>query len=311
MTTTTTTTSAAATSTSVAIVPVTNHLRERLRNSRDFSVSVCIPCRNEAATVASIVGPIREQLMVPGNNLVDELLVFDDGSVDATAQVARSAGAGVISVGDVLPGEPPGRGKGNAMWCSVAASTGDVIVWCDGDLISFTPAYVERLLVPFLDAQVAFVKGFYDRPTDASGEGGGRNTELVARPLFSLLFPELASVRQPLGGEYAARRSLLERVPFVQGYGVEVGLLVDACQLVGLSSLAQVDLGVRRHRHRPLLDLAPQALEIMHTVLGRAGVTSLPDSPVLLQPNRSPRTVQIADRPPLISVEEYVGNKRE
>jgi glucosyl-3-phosphoglycerate synthase len=245
--------------------------------------------------------------------LVDEIVVMDDRSVDATAEVAKRAGASVVQVADVLPTEARGVGKGNALWASVAASSGDIIVWCDGDLTSFTPRYIERLVAPFLlKPTTAFVKGFYERPVDAAGEGGGRNTELVARPLFSLFFPELASVRQPLGGEYAATRSVLEQLPFPMGYGVEVGLLIDCWRMVGSQHMVQVDLGVRRHRHQPLLDLAAQALEIQHTILQRAGVDStlLAHSPTLLQPGRDPRVVNVGERPPLLTLAEYLTSQR-
>lgn len=272
------------------------------------SVSVCIPCRNEAATISTIVTQIRTRLMDVPCPMVDELLVMDDGSVDTTAVVAADAGATVVRVSEMLPAAGPAGGKGNALWASVAASAGDIVVWCDGDLTSFTPAYVERLVAPFvLDDAVAFVKGFYERPLDAAGEGGGRNTELVARPLLSLFFAELASVRQPLGGEYAATRAVLEQLPFSTGYGVEIGLLIDAWQSVGAQRIVQVDLGVRRHRHQPLHDLAAQALEIQHAVLSRAGIDAalLASAPILRQPGRSPRSVNCGERPPLATLEEY------
>ena len=275
-----------------------NSFADALARKPATRVSVCVPCRNEAATIGSIVGQIRRTLVDVERPWVDELLVFDDGSADATALVARQAGATVVSVADVLRETGPGVGKGNVLWCSVAASSGDVIVWCDGDLLSFTPSYVQRLLVPLLvDPSVAFVKGFYERPLDAAGEGGGRNTELVARPMLRLLFPELAEVRQPLGGEYAIRRHLAEQVPFAQGYGVEIGLLIDALRAVGTDGIVQVDLGVRRHRHRPLRELSLQATEILYAMLVRADF------------NRSeltnPANVRVDERPSLCSIESY------
>jgi glucosyl-3-phosphoglycerate synthase len=283
------------------------------RERSDARISVCIPCRNEASTIGSIVESAREAFVDTEFPLVDEIVVMDDRSVDATVEVAKRAGASVVQVSDVLPTETRGVGKGNALWASVAASTGDIIVWCDGDLTSFTPRYIERLVAPFLlKPTTAFVKGFYERPVDAAGEGGGRNTELVARPLFSLFFPELASVRQPLGGEYAATRSVLEQLPFPMGYGVEVGLLIDCWRMVGSQNMMQVDLGVRRHRHQPLLDLATQALEIQHTILQRAGVDPalLAPSPTLLQPGRDPRVVNVGERPPLLALAEYLKSQR-
>lgn len=275
-----------------------------LAHKATVHVSVCIPCRNEAATIGSIVGQIRRVLVEVERPWVDELLVFDDGSADATTSVAREAGASVVSVNDVLPEAGRSAGKGNVLWCSVAASTGDVIVWCDGDLLSFTPSYVQRLLVPLLlDPSIAFVKGFYERPLDAAGEGGGRNTELVARPMLRLLFPELADVRQPLGGEYALRRSFAEMVAFAQGYGVEIGLLIDAFRSEGANAIVQVDLGVRRHRHRPLRELSLQATEILHAMLVRAGVDG----------ERLGHTahVRVNERPPLVTVASYRAGSRD
>jgi glucosyl-3-phosphoglycerate synthase len=282
-------------------------LKQQRSNAR---ISLCIPCRNEASTIGSIVSSARTALVDIESPLIDEIVVMDDRSVDATADVAQRAGAKVVHVADVLPSETRGVGKGNALWASVAASTGDIIVWSDGDLTSFTPRYIERLVAPFLqDPTTAFVKGFYERPVDAAGEGGGRNTELVARPLFSLFFPELASVRQPLGGEYAATRAVLEQLPFPMGYGVEVGLLIDCWRLVASQRMVQVDLGVRRHRHQPLLDLAAQALEIQHAILQRAGVDAklLAEAPTLLQPGRDPRVVNVGERPPLLTLTDYVN----
>ncbi len=268
-------------------------------------VSVCIPCRNEAATVGSIVNQIVCTLTEPGSAFVDELIVLDDGSTDATAAVAAGAGARVVRVSDVLPAAGLGSGKGNVLWASVAASTGDVIVWCDGDLLSFTPDYIRRLVAPFLlDPTIMFVKAFYERLLDANGEGGGRNTELVARPLLALLFPSLSGILQPLAGEYGARRSVLERVPFTQGYGVEVGLLIDVARLAGAESVVQVDLGVRRHRHRPLRELSPQAAEVMHAILQRTALT-LPDTVQLQVSGRGLVPLRVNQRPPLIDVPDY------
>jgi glucosyl-3-phosphoglycerate synthase len=271
----------------------------------NFRVSVCIPARNEENTVGEIVGAIVSELCSGTHPLVDELIVMDDGSTDATAKVARLAGAKVVDVASVLVEHGPGKGKGNALWKSVAASTGDIIVWCDADLVNFTPRFIELLVGPFLvDPSVMLVKGHYERVADAHGVGGGRNTELVARPMLSLLFPELASIRQPLGGEYAVRREAVEAVPFVQGYGVELGLLIDISQRYGDRAVQEVDLGTRVHRHRSLADLAPQATEIMHVMLRRAGVGAerLPQSVALILPNGEFHAVTTDERPPLAEI---------
>jgi glucosyl-3-phosphoglycerate synthase len=272
----------------------------------DHTISVCIPARNEAATVGTIVGAIREHLASDDRPFVDEILVIDDRSDDGTAAIAAAAGATVVQVSDILPGYGPGRGKGNVLWKSVAASRGDLIVWIDADLTSFTPACVTGLVGPLLtDPSIAMVKGYYERP-EIGGTGGGRTTELMARPLLATLFPHLTSVRQPLGGEYAARRNVLEQVPFSTGYGVETGLLIDIAALVGLDRLAQVDLGVRVHRNRPLDELSVQAMEILHVALRRAGVEWQPGwSHVLRRPDLDPVEALIDERPPLTTVADY------
>lgn len=270
----------------------------------DQTISVCLPARNEEATVGPIVDAIVEHLIGPG--LVDELLVLDDGSSDDTALVAKEAGAEVVSVSSILTEQSLGKGKGNVLWRSIAASYGDLIVWSDTDLTSFTPSYVTRLVAPLLfEAELAYVKGFYKRPLDEAGRGGGRTTELVARPLLSFFFPPLASIHQPLGGESAARRTLLEQLPFVESYGVESALLIDCLRLSGIEAMGQVDLGERRHRHRDLAALSEQASEIMAVVLDRAGL-DLPDPlPPLITRDGVPRSVYWAERPPIASVESY------
>ncbi len=271
------------------------------------TISVCLPARNEQETVAQIVADIADNLMAPDNpGLVDELILLDDGSTDRTAVLAKEAGADVVSVEDVLPLELPGRGKGNVLWRSIAASTGDIIVWCDTDLRSFTPAYVTGLVAPLLaDPSLSMVKGFYDRPLDEAGRGGGRTTELVARPLLSMFFPPLATIRQPLGGEASATRELLEQLPFIESYGVESALLIDTLRLAGVDAIAQVDLGIRQHRHRSLLSLSEQASEILAVVLDRAGLDLPSPLPPLINQLGEVKPVFIAARPPMNTISSY------
>jgi glucosyl-3-phosphoglycerate synthase len=200
-----------------------------------------------------------------GSGLVDEVLVVDDGSTDATAAAARAAGARVLSLGG-------GGGKGRAMAAGFEGSSGDLVVFLDADVENTTGEFVSGLLGPLLtEDDVALVKGFYDRPLHGSPGGGGRVTELMARPLIEVLFPHLAGVRQPLAGETAAPRWALEKLDLVPGYGVELGLLVDVASRFGTASIAQVDLGVRFHRNRPLDELRGQAVEILRAALERAG----------------------------------------
>lgn len=277
-----------------------------LAHKGSSTVSVCIPARNEEATVGQIVSSITDSFGHLDPPLVDELIVMNDRSVDDTAREASRAGATVVDVEAVLPGEPPGRGKGNVLWKSVAVSTGDIVVWIDADLTSFDPDWILGLVGPMLiDSGVEMVKAHFDRP-EVNGSGGGRTTEIMVRPLLSTFFPELTTVRQPLVGEYAARRSVLERAPFSMGYGVETGLLIDIVELVGLGRLAQVDLGVRTHRNRPATELSAQAMEILHVVLDRAGVPWKSSwGSALLRPGNRPLEIQAGERPPLVSVAGY------
>ncbi len=236
-------------------------------------VSVVIPARDEEATVGAIVALIRRFLM-ERTPLIDELIVVDSRSRDATAAVAAAAGATVIAPQEVLGHLPPLEGKGEALWKGLAASSGDLVVFIDADLRGFTSDFVTGLLGPLLtDRTVAYVKGFYHRSLcDATAtlpDGGGRVTELVARPLLNLHWPVLAGFVQPLAGECAGRRAILERIPFVSGYGVELGLLIDLLDLVGLDALAQVDLGQRHHTHQSTEALGRMAGQIMLTAFNR------------------------------------------
>jgi glucosyl-3-phosphoglycerate synthase len=266
----------------------------------DRRISLCLPARNEAPTIGPIVSTVRRHLMRK-QPLIDDIVVVDDGSTDGTPARAAGAGARVVSAADIAPELGPGSGKGNAMWKSLLVTEGEFVVWCDADVRNFRPCFVTGLLGPLLlEDGIQFSKGFYERPLDGVRGQGGRVTELVARPLISLFFPHLAMFAQPLAGEYAGRRDLLEQVPFVQGYGVDLGLLIDVVERVGIAALAQVDLGVRVHRNRSLDELGPQATAVVHTALSRAGLAAHPDSlPVLTRPWREPEIVEVRERPPV------------
>jgi len=278
------------------------------------SISVCLPARNEAATIGAIVHEIRERLIGstdPAAGLVDEIVVIDDGCTDATAEVALAAGARVVREADLLPEAGPGSGKGNALWKSLQACAGDLICWLDADLRNFRADTVVALLEPLVvDADTVLVKAGYARSFEGAPSGGGRVTELVARPLLSLLFPKLADIVQPLGGEYAARRDALEVLPFVEGWGVELGLLVDVVERFGRDAVTQVDLGTREHRNRPVEQLGAQSLAIIATALRRAGLMQF-DGPTLellhadIDGNIDAELVEIRERPPIITFPAY------
>ena len=280
------------------------------------TVSVVLPALDEARTVGAIVRTFGGLVDL---GLVDELVVIDPGSTDGTDRVAREAGATVVYEADVLPEHGRVPGKGEAMWKSLAATTGDLVVWVDADVEGAGPEFVYGLLGPlFTDPAVQYVKGFYERPLAERERlrptGGGRVTELVARPLLNMFWPSLSYVVQPLAGEQAGRREHLESVPFAAHYGVEIGLLLDTYARHGLAGLAQVDLDRRVHRNHPVQKLGRMAFVIQHAMLrrlvaeGRASLEG--EAATTLRQFRNVgqdyRTVAydlpLLDRPPLRSV---------
>lgn len=248
--------------------------RQLLAAKAGRTVTVCIPAHDEVATVGAVVTAVAAPHLASagGSGLVDEILVVDDHSSDGTGDAALRAGARVLTVSGPGPG-----GKGQAMAAGLEEAAGDVVVFLDGDVENTTDAFVTGLLGPLLvHDRFTVVKGFYQRPLGDDPTGGGRVTELMARPLIDVLFPELGEVRQPLAGETAAYRWVLEKVPFADGYGVELGLLVDVARMFGAATIAQVDLGRRVHRNRPLSELRPQAADVLRAALERAGWPAVP-----------------------------------
>ncbi|MGP3983500.1 glucosyl-3-phosphoglycerate synthase [Streptomyces sp. KR80] len=298
--------------------PLSRLLTAKRAAGRDGTVSVVLPALNEQATVGAIVETIRRELMTESVPLVDELVVLDSGSTDRTAEVAAAAGARVVDRDTVLPRLPALPGKGEVLWRSLLVTGGEIVCFVDADLRDFSARFVSGIVGPLLtEPGVQLVKAMYDRPLGeqvgppAGSEQGGRVTELVARPLLNLHWPQLAGFVQPLGGEYAARRSLLEQLPFPVGYGVELGMLIDALDLVGLDALAQVDVGIRRHRHQSGQALGRMAATIYRTAQARLARGHLV-RPVLTQFARTddgftPSVHEVAadERPPMITIPEY------
>jgi glucosyl-3-phosphoglycerate synthase len=243
---------------------------QRLAAESSARVSICLPARNEVRTI----GTILEQLLpLQDLGIVDQIVVVDD-STDGTGDIARSRGATVYDQEQLMPELGPVLGKGDAMWRALPHLRGEVICFLDADSEDFGPHFACGLLGPILcDPRISFVKGFYRRPFRIGEvtlpEGGGRVTELTARPLLNLFYPDLAAIEQPLAGEIAVRRDLIENLPFVTGYGVDIGLLLDAYERVGLEGLAQVDLDVRQNAHQPLRELGPMAYAVLRAVATR------------------------------------------
>ena len=282
------------------------------------TISVVLPALNEEETVADVIASIMP--LYP--DLVDEVIVLDSGSTDATAERATAAGARVISREEAVPELEPVKGKGEVLWRSIAVTGGDLIAFVDSDLIDPDPMFVPKMLGPLLvNPEIHLVKCYYRRPLKPGGSsdlnGGGRVTELVARPLLASQKPDLTAVLQPLGGEYAGTRELLSSVPFAPGYGVEIGLLVDTYDKYGLNGIGQVNLGVRTHRNRPLIELGVMSRQIVGTFMRRCG---FPDSNVGLtqftaEPDGSfsPHTtdVYLEDRPPMSTIRPEAAGDEE
>ncbi len=248
-----------------------------LKARRDERLAVCLPALNEEATIGTICSFIRTEL-IEETPLVDELFVIDSGSDDATVETARAAGATVYSAAEILPEEgapePLEGGKGETLWKSLAATAADIIVWLDSDTRNFAARFVTQLVAPLLeDDSIVFTKGFYRRPavdgTGYSSNGSGRVTEIMARPLLNAFFPQVESIVQPLSGECAGRREVLSSIPFLTGYAVEIGLLIDIVDRYGIDAVRQVDLGERLHRNHPLLPLGRAATQVLQGVLLR------------------------------------------
>jgi len=296
----------------------------RLLDSKDRAgktISVCLPSMNEAATIGNIIEVARAELMEK-TPLVDQLCVVDGGSEDATRDIARDAGAEVFGQEDILPGQYEPLGKGDALWRSLLCLRGDIIIWIDSDIRNFHPRFVYGIIGPLLARPgIRYVKGFYQRPIKEEHRllptGGGRVTELVARPLLSLFFPELGALIQPLSGEYGGDRELLEKIPFFSGYGVEIGMLMDIYSRFGMDVIGQVDLVERHHFNQPMSALGRMSFQIMQAVfirLHEQGKIEIRDeySAEMTQVDYingvyilEKKMLQVEERPPMVEMEEY------
>ena len=291
------------------------------KEKQGLRISVALPTLNEEQTVAKVISVIRSRL-IERVHLVDELVVIDSSSTDRTREIVRGLGVPVYIHQELLPEAGPGRGKGEALWKSLSVTTGDIVVWVDTDVSNFHPKFVYGLLGPLLARpDIAFTKAFYRRPLDVGGQlqatGGGRVTELAARPILNMFFPELSGMIQPLSGEQAGRRGLLERLPFFSGYGIETGLLIDVLRDSGLKSIAQVDMKQRIHRNQSLLALSKMSFEILQVAMKRLGdargesllddanVTMKLISPTAEGFHLEVQDVSIVERPPMISIPSY------
>jgi nucleotide-binding universal stress UspA family protein len=297
-----------------------------LKRRQGLTISLGLPTLNEEATIGNVIRTLKGELMdqVP---LIDEVVVVDSGSTDRTVEIAKALGVPVVQHADVLPEHGTFQGKGEALWKSLHVLRGDIVVWCDTDISNIHPQFVYGTVGPLLtDSRISYVKGFYRRPLKFGGElqaaGGGRVTELVARPIFNLFYPLLSGLVQPLSGEYAGRRELLERLPFFTGYGVETGHLIDIVENFGLNCIAQTDLGVRIHRNQDLFALSRMAFAIMQVALRRLGdrhrihlVEEVNRSMKLIHYHNDRFFLEVKEigdweRPPMGAIPEYVFSRQ-
>jgi glycosyltransferase involved in cell wall biosynthesis/nucleotide-binding universal stress UspA family protein len=294
-----------------------------LKRRQGVTISIALPALNEEATVGKVIRSIKRPLM-DERPLVDELVLIDSRSTDGTVEIARSLDVPVFVHQDILPQYGLYRGKGEALWKSLYVTRGDLLFWIDTDIVNIHPRFIYGLIGPLLlNPGIQFVKGFYRRPLRVDGKlqagGGGRVTELTARPLLNLFFPELSGVIQPLSGEYGGRRSLLEQLPFYTGYGVEIGMLIDVLEKTGLPGIAQVDLKERIHRNQPLQALSKMSFAIIQVVINRLERRFGPDlledvntSMKLIREERAHLHLEVQEiieyaRPPMASIPEYAG----
>lgn len=297
------------------------------KENQNLRVSVALPSLNEEETVGAVIQTIQSKLMADAP-LVDEIVLIDSGSTDRTVEIARDCGIAVYLSADILPEVGSVRGKGENLWKSLHVTGGDIIAWIDTDIKNVHERFIYGIIGPLLkNPHIQYVKGYYQRPIMVGGQlqayGGGRVTELVARPLINLFYPELSGVLQPLSGEYAGRRTALERVPFFSGYGVETGMLIDMHELFGLDAIAQVSLKERVHHNQPLSNLSRMSFAILQVFLSRIedryGVQLLEHAnrsmkSIIQTPDRLAleiREITDTERPPMVSIPAYMAKRSQ
>ena len=291
------------------------------KEKKNLKVSLCIPTLNEEKTIGKEIIIFRSELM-SRYPLVDELAVIDSGSKDRTREIAASFGADVYLSAEILPRLSTKRGKGENLWKAIYQLKGDIIIYIDADIKNIHSRFAYGLLAPLIyNSETMYVKAFYDRPLAVSEglrpSGGGRVTEILVRPLFSLFFPELTAIIQPLSGEYAVRRKVLEEIPFPIGYGVETSHLIDVYKKYGLKAFAQTDLDQRVHRNQPTRDLGKMAFGILQTFISRMTKLGIIEKPLemshILRQFQSKRDsfesleylIVEEERPPMLTIPEY------
>jgi glucosyl-3-phosphoglycerate synthase len=291
------------------------------KEAQGVTVSLCIPTLNEEKTIGKEIVIFKSELM-SRYPLLDEVAVIDSGSTDKTLDVAASFGADVYLAADILPEEGDKRGKGENLWKAIHQLKGDIIVYVDADIKNIHPRFVYGLVAPLIyRPEIKYVKAFYERPLAFSSgvrpTGGGRVTEILIRPLFSLFFPELSAIIQPLSGEYAVRREVLQDIPFPIGYGVETSHLIDVYRKWGMGAFGQTDLDQRVHRNQSTRDLGKMSFGILQTFLSRMNslgmVSELPEMSRILRQHQAREdcheTVEISiveeERPPMSTIPAY------
>lgn len=290
------------------------------KEKKDLKISLCLPTLNEEKTIGKEIIIFKSEL-VERYPLIDEIAVIDSGSDDNTLKVAKNYGADTYLASDILPNLEPKKGKGENLWKAIYQLQGDIIVYVDADISNIHPRFVYGLVAPLIYRdEIQYVKAFYDRPLAISGgvraSGGGRVTEILVRPLFSLFFPELTGIIQPLSGEYAVRRDVLEKIAFPIGYGVETSHLIDVYHKYGLKAFAQTDLDKRVHENKPTQALGKMSFGILQTFIKRAkalGIFEKAEHETILrqfqvrQNHYEQNLIKIIEeeRPPMIEIDEY------